>query len=454
MEFIQNTRKGSQLDTLNATAVQQCTSVLAAVAYVTDSGSLINTCGRHNKPLKLYARYDYSGPVSDQVLQWFLSKGEQSARYEMRLVADIFHPKVIWWEGVGVYIGSANMSKSAWTGNIEAGMFITESEIDENDLRSGLQDFFTLTHSLSYRLTKEIADEMVRAGTGPASTAQYKAKREFDKSRLIPVQASLISITRRSASDRNRAAFMQEWNETLELLRSISKRVYQPDNHPVWLPKNVPPGVLLDQFLHAYYYTQVVDGRAHPFEEFHERHKSDPESALKSAIAWWRALPTAPNEEDIYMAKWAPTLAILLTHGFLSNMSEEHFQDLCLHVHAVREHARQVEATTLGLQQGLARIPKEKRVGIFAAYLFSQRSPDGSSPCEVIDFVLYGGPKAETPARMFDAANEGPKKIPHLGLSALGEMVGWAMPNDFPPRNGRTSKALKALGFKVRIYSE
>jgi len=367
----------------------------------------------------------------------------------------IRHPKVIWWEGVGVYVGSANLSRSAWTGNIEAGVFITESEIDENDLRSDMEDFFDLTDSLSHRLTKEIAAEMVKAGTGPAGTAQTRAKKEFNQSgRLIPLQPSLISITRRPANEKRRAGFLQEWNDTLELLRTISRRVWQPENRPVWLPNDVPPGVLLDQFLHAYYYTRVVDGRAHPFEEFHERHKANPEAALRNAIAWWRALTTAPNEEDTYMTTWAPRLATLLGHDSLLNLTQEQFRELCLHVHAVREHARQVESTTLGLQQGLTRTPKEQRVQVFANYLFTQRSQDGSTPCQVIDFVIHGGPSAETPIRLFAASHTGPKKIPHLGLSALGEMVGWAMPNDFPPRNGRTSKALKALGFNVRTYGE
>ena len=113
MEFIQNTRKGSQLDTLNGAAIKDADSVIAAVAYVTDSRSLIDSCWKHQKPLILFARYDFSGPVSDEVLQWFLSKSAQSANYQMRLVADIFHPKVIWWKGVGAYVGSANLTKSA-----------------------------------------------------------------------------------------------------------------------------------------------------------------------------------------------------------------------------------------------------------------------------------------------------------------------------------------------------
>ena len=453
MEFIQNTRAGSQLATLNSTAVPQCKAVIAAVAYVTDSRSLLEACGHHNKGLKLYARYDFSGPVSDAVMQWFLSR--DPAKYEMRLIGDIFHPKVIWWEGVGVYIGSANLSNNAWSGNIEAGIFITESEIDENDLRPDIEDFFELTDSLSHRLTREIAEEMVRAGTGPAGIAQTRARTEFNRSpRGIPFQAPLNRMNRIPANEKRRADFLKEWNETLEILRSISKTVWLPVNRPHWIPNDVTPGVLVDQFLHAYYYTQVVDGRAHPFQDFHERHKADPESAVQSAIDWWRARPSAPNEEDIYMAKWAPTLANLLAHDSLLKLSEQQFQELCVHVHAIREHARQIESTTLGIQQGLSRMPKEKRVAIFGKYLFSQRSEDGSSPCEVIDYVLNGGPKFEIPGRLFAASHEGPKKIPHLGLSALGEMVGWAMPNDFPPRNGRTSKALKALGFNVRIYAE
>ena len=45
-------------------------------------------------------------------------------------------------------------------------------------------------------------------------------------------------------------------------------------------------------------------------------------------------------------------------------------------------------------------------------------------------------------------------KIDGLGISALGELVGWALRDRFPPRNGRTSKALKSLGYNVTIHVE
>src|ERR1035441_10089386 len=144
----------------------------------------------------------------------------------------------------------------------------------------------------------------------------------------------------------------------------------------------------------------------------------------------------------------------LLAPNSLKQMTGPQFQDLCLHVHAVRDHARQVASTTLGLEQGMTHMSKEERTKVFAKYRFSQRSQDGSTCCDVIDFVLHAGSKPEIPDRIFAACYEDAKKVPHLGVSALGEMVGWALPDDFPPRNGRTSKALTALGFPVAIHSE
>jgi hypothetical protein len=68
--------------------------------------------------------------------------------------------------------------------------------------------------------------------------------------------------------------------------------------------------------------------------------------------------------------------------------------------------------------------------------------------------VLWGGPLSDTPSRIFEASSIATWKIPHLGISTIGEIVGWALPDDFPPRNGRTSKALTALGYEVTIHSE
>jgi len=454
MEFIQNSGDGTRLEQLNAAAVPKAESVIAAVAYVTDTRTLLDSCLKHQKPLTLFARYDFSGPVSDQVLQWFLDVSAKSANYQMRLIGDIFHPKVIWWKGVGVYIGSANLTKSAWAGNVEAGIYLSEEEFDENNMRSDIECFFAQVQVLSHSLTREIADQMIASGSGAMAEAQGKAENQFEKNRLIPRQHSLVSITRQPATTKHRSAFLKEWSETLQYLRDIGQRIAQPENRPDWVAANASPGVLADQFLHAYYYNQVRDGATYPYRELFKANTHRREAALQGAIEWWRELKFAPSSEDVHISSWAPDVRLKLENSSLLSMTLPAFKELCLRVHAVRDHARRVSSTAIGLQAGMNSLVQDDRIRAFAEWLFAQISKDGSTCCEVISYVLYGGSKSDIPDRIFTACHDPTKKISHMGISTLGEMVGWAMPDDFPPRNGRTSKALTALGYQVTIHSE
>ena len=96
----------------------------------------------------------------------------------------------------------------------------------------------------------------------------------------------------------------------------------------------------------------------------------------------------------------------------------------------------------------------DQRIEFFSRWLYNQTSETGKSVLETISFVLYEGEPEKLPDRLWKAIDNSEWFIPHLGVSSLGEMVGWAMPDKFPPRNGRSSKALYALGNKVRIHSE
>jgi hypothetical protein len=97
---------------------------------------------------------------------------------------------------------------------------------------------------------------------------------------------------------------------------------------------------------------------------------------------------------------------------------------------------------------------REERIRLLGRWLYEQRSPKGRSVLDTIHHVLWGGPISDTPTRIFDASSREDWRIPHLGISTIGELVGWALPDHFPPRNGRTSKALTALGYDVTIHSE
>lgn len=89
-----------------------------------------------------------------------------------------------------------------------------------------------------------------------------------------------------------------------------------------------------------------------------------------------------------------------------------------------------------------------------ANFLFSRHSQNGSSVLQVLNQVLYGGRDDALPTQLWEATADDLWRIEHLGISALGELVGWALPDKFPPRNNRTSKALYALGFPVTFLGE
>ncbi|AOL21746.1 hypothetical protein BGK55_16220 [Xanthomonas citri pv. malvacearum] len=68
---------------------------------------------------------------------------------------------------------------------------------------------------------------------------------------------------------------------------------------------------------------------------------------------------------------------------------------------------------------------------------------------EVLDFVIWGN--GDVAERIWLASHDPAYKLAHIGTSILGEVVGWARPTDYPPRNSRTSKALRALGNDVDV---
>lgn len=451
MELVWN-QHGNELEKLARAATPKCTCVLAAIAYATDK-TLLDICWRSGKPLCLYARYDYSGPVNDVVSQWFLSKGTQNADYQLLLVPDIFHPKVIWWRGVGAYIGSANLTSTAWTRNIEAGVFLSEQELVDSGMSDQLDSLFDQVSARATPIRPELATEMANARAS-VGKAQHPAERQFEATRLLPPVPSIISVTKVSGADRRRNDFLKEWNQTLQYLRDLGSRLVQPRNLPRWLPHAPPAGVIADQFLHAVYYNRVKDGQAHPYDEWYKRNRESKEQALAVELAWWSQQNAAPGSEDDHILRWAPLVCSLLGRDKILNLSQEQFVQLCTHIHAMRDHARRLNHETFGVQHGLSSMASEERVEHFGRWLYVQRSAGGHSTLELFHRVLYGGPRDDAPNRLFDCWSDPAWKIPHVGVSTLGEMIGWAMPDYFPPRNGRTSKALRALGYDVKIHSE
>ena len=423
--------------------------VKAAVAYVNGIPHFLKDCFDKARRLTLWGRYDGDAPVSSVTMEWFLNRKPE--KYSLRLV-DFFHPKVIRWYGFGTYIGSANLTEAAWSKNFEAGVFLPESETTP-DMDEEIEQFFELIDSNCYHLTREIYEETVK---------QEKSRREklkdfdsrFQETRLLPKSPPLTQwVDKRSRNERRKADFLKEWNDTLQLIRSLSERINEPENRPAWLKNDVSKGAQVDQFLHAYYYIKVTEDRgvAKEYLRFHSRNNADPEGELQRTIEWWHKLPASEVEGEINMLNnWSPKLREALAIDNLPKLTLSEFTEACARIHSVRDHSRRVSNAELNIPEGQNN-SSEERIRLFAEFVWKQRSGSGKTILQNWYYVLYGGESARIPERIFESVTSEEWKISHCGLSTIGEVVGWAVPDLYPPCNQRTRKALVALGYVVKV---
>ena len=139
MRLIMGGINGHYLRNITENYARDTEEVLAAVAYATDASLLFDWCWQNDIPLKFYGRLDDGVAVSVPILRSFLSK--KSPNFVCRLVRH-HHAKVIWWRRVGAYIGSANLTDSAWYKNVEARCFFSEEEIND-EMGNDLLDLFS-----------------------------------------------------------------------------------------------------------------------------------------------------------------------------------------------------------------------------------------------------------------------------------------------------------------------
>lgn len=445
MHLIAGTLNNNYLETVIRRHVDDCSEVIAVVAYC-DSTRLFEICKQAGKRVRFYGRLDEGVPVKGAVLNWFYD--QFNPNYSCYLLRGGLHAKIIWLKGEGVYIGSANLTDNGWMSNIEAGVFLTESDLNQNSMLDHISALIEAVHERSTPLSKEILKLItdLEKRRSPLKSTENDIWSWFKKNCLIPEVPALISVTK--ADERSKNVFLKEWNETLQLLRNIALRLRE--YRPSWINDLVPDGVHVDQFLHAYYYLRVREGNKQPFDEHYERNRQNPDRALIEQMSWWRTGKYPYENESLFIHEWAPSSRTLLAKNRIGSLTEAEFIQLCKQVHAIRDHAIKLESIFLDLPEGSHEA--DKKIAAFGKWLYRQHSAQQKSVLETIEYVLYGGTEANLPDRLWNATHSPQWKINHLGLSSLGEMVGWALPDVFPPRNSRTSKALRALGNYVEIY--
>lgn len=448
MKLIANRINGVYLRDLLPGDDIEVDGVLAAVAYGSSASDetrdLLGHCVAKQLRLDLWMRYDHTVPVSVPLLKRLLK--HQKDNVFTRFVPDRFHPKVIWWKGYGAYIGSANHTDNGWLINIEAGVFLTDDELLANGMDAQLEIFFDYLRELDVTIpiSADYITEMERL-----SALNKGAFAESFKRRSHPEWEGPSFVQEKTAFDRRKENFKREWLETLGTLQNIQQQL--SDYRPGWVSADVPSAWHVDQFLHGYYYNQVGDALRKPYEEFHERHKANPQAALAVVLKWWQSLSEAPSYEDYALYESAPLVRALLAQEKVLELSNEEFATLCRNTHATMEHIIKVPTSELGFPE-LKSLGKESRVQPFADLILRQRNHKGWDVRRLLHYVLYEGPDTEIWLRLYHAGRDWEYSIPRYGLNSLAEVVGWARPEVVPPRNGRTSKALRALGYSVTVY--
>lgn len=445
MDLIMNGINGHYLRNIVENASDNTEEVLAAVAYATEADLLFNWCWENSIPLKYYGRLDAGIAVNTNILKNFLQK--KSPNYVCKLVQH-HHAKVIWWRGVGVYVGSANLTDSAWHKNVEAGCYFKEEEISDA-MASDFKDLFDTLETHSTPLTEELVNEMQKRSRALGRNAPDET--DFWNSPSFKKWPGLVQTAPKKARERKRDEFLEEWHATLQVLRDIGQIVSQPENRPSWINSTASAGAQADQFLHAHYYQRTFKESKANYEHLFKENQGREAEALKEAIEWWGLIKDYEKEKEMLNIT-APFLQSELSQKALLEMDESAFHDICTRVHSIRDHARRVSNKKVNLPSDGTRYSIPQKVDALAKRIWHEQSSEGERVKRLLTHILYGGSSEQLPERLWQGVTDPAWKMDGLGISSLGEIVGWALPDKFPPRNGRTSKALRSLGYDVTIH--
>lgn len=432
-----------------------------AVAYVTKMDSIFELAKRRAVPLNLYALADGDGFPHLDVTRRFVES--RRTTWRLFLTRGYYHPKVIWFRGVGALIGSANLTDAAWFQNLECGVWVPEDDLNRLNWNDELSAMFRVVQGRCREATMEDLGilEQLRDRRAELNAAERKFKE--DVNRLLgrlPGARPPVDFTRRNdPGGAARAAFLVEWNEGLTILRKIT-RLFDDrrEEWPEWAERDVAPAIAQDQATEAFWEADFRRSgeSAKAMVDAHERNRHDPDAAVLDVLRRWSAMNGSADAKK--WSQWVnqnpKELHELLTPEALRAGGEDQLARVLHLCHSAREHGRQIRKADLGLGEGDER-SAEERSRLFARYLMARRSAaKGRTIFEVLEFVLWGdqigGRSAPDAAeRIWLAAHDDAWKLPHLGPHILGELIGYARPEKYPPRNNRVSKTLYALGYDV-----
>ncbi|MCW7479370.1 phospholipase D-like domain-containing protein [Leptospira bandrabouensis] len=461
MKLLFDTKSKRQLAVLLKFLPENISKIYAAIAY-TKSDLLINTCILKKIKLEWWGLFDSKESTSYDLIK----KAISSEHVRFYPFAEYFHPKVIYFENFGVYIGSANMTNNALYNNVEAGIFIEETELSNAD-KDQILSFFEYLKSTSIPVALEDIEkidkflELTILEREGIEKYENNIEENFEEhlSHLFLLTPGVRDFDQNKSEkkDKRKLLFLQEWRETQNYLNQVKTVIKENCQQPNWIDKNANLTIITDQLLHAFYYSYILKGNEdgssmEKVQNSYKINKNNPHQAIIDAIRWWETLVDAPSGEDKHINEWGVINEKILKKLENSDLNFDEFHTIIKQNHAGRNHARQIKNEFFNLPTNY-KTDYEERVNIFAKWLFNQKSKNNLTINEVLRYLLFAkSPSLED--RIYSVLYDEQFRIERLGKSIVGELVGWGRPDLTHLRNNRVNKALRCLGFDVRLFSE
>ncbi len=459
MKFYFNYKTHRQLAVTLGYLPKKVTRIQAAIAYTHDD-LLINKCIENNIQLEWWGLVNHQNATSFEIIK----KAISSATIKFYPFAELFHPKVIFFEDYGLYVGSANMTHSALYKNIEAGIFINYEDITK-ELEKEIIDFFNYLRENSILATIEDIDNInqfldsteIERNNVEMLSANIKEKFKEKLDHLFLLKPGLTDHGKNTNDTKikKKTLFIQEWRETIKFLDIVKKVISENCTQPVWVNKDANLTFITDQLLHAFYYTYTLEGKKKDNDKKVQAafniNKSNPNKAIIDAIAWWEKLQTPPDKEDIHINKWGKINPEILQKLKIRDLELNDFKIVMKQNHAALNHARQIPNNFFDLPADY-HTDVDGRIDIFTTWLFKQKSVSGKTINDVIRYILFKDDESIV-ERIYNVLTDDDFKIERFGKSIVGELVGWGRPDITYLRNNRVNKALRCLGFDVRLFS-
>ena len=224
------------------------------------------------------------------------------------------------------------------------------------------------------------------------------------------------------------------------------------------MPKGTPLSVEVDQILTWFYEDRIARqevGVVDMVARLHEQNVGKGDAPVSAVVRDWQAAPEMMPFICTTLVEWAPELRKRLTAERIRSLTEAELPEILGRSHAIQDHAYRVRNSVLGLPEG-TQLDGAERLDLFAKWLWKQRTSKGKTIKDVLMYVLWHD-REPVGQRLWNATMNPSSgwALQRFKLSSLGELLGWARPDKFPPRNNRISRALYALGYeKVARYGD